>query len=230
MFIRAKNTLDLFYARDGLKKTKQNKHQMPNNHVRFLLWKNWLFQSLMAVFILEDALCIWTNLGKHSLFVWLFVPSVETGARRIIRLDELSSVVRPERRTTEESSSRRIMCLVPVFTLETNNQTNNECLPKFVETHNASSNIKTTIVWALRFDCIVFAARPQIIPFFCGFGQTHADFLTLLWSRFFRMRYCLSSSLKLSCADDSFDEWGKQRSDSFKTKNTNKYMREQLHY
>ena len=100
----------------------------------------------MAVFILEDALCIWTNLGNHSLFVWLFVSSVETGARRIIRLDELSSVVRPERRTTEESSSRRIMRLVPVLTLETNNQTNNECLPKFVETHNASSSIKTTIV------------------------------------------------------------------------------------
>ena len=47
---------------------------------------------------------------------------------RIIRLDELSSVVRLERRTTEDSSSRRIMRLVSVFTLETNNQTNNECL------------------------------------------------------------------------------------------------------
>ena len=35
------------------------------------------------------------------------------------------------------------MRLVPVFTLETNNQTNNECLPKFVQTHNASSSIKT---------------------------------------------------------------------------------------
>ena len=46
-------------------------------------------------------------------------------------------------RTTEDSSSERIMRLVPVFTLETNNQTNNECLPKFVQTHNASSSIKT---------------------------------------------------------------------------------------
>ena len=35
------------------------------------------------------------------------------------------------------------MRLVPIFTLETNNQTNNECLPKFVKTHNASSSIKT---------------------------------------------------------------------------------------
>ena len=35
------------------------------------------------------------------------------------------------------------MRLVPVFTLETNNQTNNECLPKFVQTDNASSSIKT---------------------------------------------------------------------------------------
>ena len=45
-----------------------------------------------------------------------------------MRLDELSSVVRRSSRTTEDSSSRRIMRLVPVFTLQTNNQTNNECL------------------------------------------------------------------------------------------------------
>ena len=97
----------------------------------------------MAVFILEDALSVWTNLGKHSLFIWLFVSSVKTGTRRIIRPDELSSVVRRSSRTTEDSSSGRIMRLVPVFTLETNNQTNKECLPKFVQTHNASSSIKT---------------------------------------------------------------------------------------
>ena len=65
--------------------------------------------------------------------------SLKTGTRRIIRLDDLSSVVRLERRTTEDSSSRRIMRLVPVFTLETNNK----CLPKFVQTDNASSSIKT---------------------------------------------------------------------------------------
>ena len=35
------------------------------------------------------------------------------------------------------------MRLVPVFILETHNQTNNECLPKFVQTDNASSTIKT---------------------------------------------------------------------------------------
>ena len=64
---------------------------------------------------------------------------------RIIRLDELSSFVRRSSRTTEDSSSRWIMRLVPVFTLETNNQTN-ECLPKFVQTDNASSSIKTVIV------------------------------------------------------------------------------------
>ena len=37
------------------------------------------------------------------------------------------------------------MRLVPVFTIETNNQTNNECLPKFVQTDNASSSIKNAI-------------------------------------------------------------------------------------
>ena len=100
----------------------------------------------MAVFILEGELSVWTNLGKHSLFVWLFVSTGKTGARRIIRPDELSSVVRLERRTTEDSSSGRIMRLVPVFPVETNNQTNNECLPKFAQTDNASSSIKTANV------------------------------------------------------------------------------------
>ena len=80
----------------------------------------------LAVFILEDALSVWTNLGKHSLSLWLFVSSVKTGTRRIIRLDELSFVVWLERRTTEDSLTRRIMRLVPVFTLEMNDQTNNE--------------------------------------------------------------------------------------------------------
>ena len=55
----------------------------------------------MAVFILEDALCVWTNLGKHSLFVWLLVSSVKTGTRRIIRPDELSSVVRRSSRSNK---------------------------------------------------------------------------------------------------------------------------------
>ena len=96
----------------------------------------------MAVFILEEALFVSANMGKHSLFVWLFVSSVKTGTRRIIHLDELSSVVRLERRTTKDRSPGRIMPLVPVFTLVTNNQTHNECLPKFVQTENASSSIK----------------------------------------------------------------------------------------
>ena len=97
----------------------------------------------MAVFILEDALSVWTNLGKHSLIVGLYVSSIKTGTRRIIRLDELSSVMRLERRTKDGSSSTRIMRLVPVFTRETNNQTNNGCLPKFVPTDYASPSIKT---------------------------------------------------------------------------------------
>ena len=47
----------------------------------------------MAVFILEYALSFWTNLGKHLLFFWLFASSIKTATRRIIRLDELFSVV-----------------------------------------------------------------------------------------------------------------------------------------
>ena len=48
----------------------------------------------MAVFILEDALSAWTNLGKHLLFAGLYVSSIKTGTRHIIHLDELSSDVR----------------------------------------------------------------------------------------------------------------------------------------
>ena len=103
------------------------------------------FKLQMAVFILEDALSVWTNLGKHLLLDGLCVSSIKTGTRRIIRLDELSSIVRRSRRTTEDSSSRRIMRLVPVFILETHNPSNNKCLPKFVQTDNASSSIKTAI-------------------------------------------------------------------------------------
>ena len=109
----------------------------------------------MAVFILEDALSGWTNLGKHLLFVWLFVfsLSIKTGTRRIIRLDELEllSIARRSRRMTEDSSSRWKIGPVLVFILETKSQTNNKCLPKFVQTDNASSSIKkATIEYLLR--------------------------------------------------------------------------------
>ena len=87
----------------------------------------------MAVFILDGASSALTNLGKHSPFVWLFVSSVKTqdalSVQTYYQEDVLSSVVRRSCRTTEDSVSRRIMRLVPVFTLETNNQTNNECWP-----------------------------------------------------------------------------------------------------
>ena len=77
-------------------------------------------------------------MGKHLLFVWLFVSSIKTGTRRVMRLDELSSEIRLERRTKRNSSSRRIIRLAPVFILKTHNQTNYKRLPKFVRTDNAS--------------------------------------------------------------------------------------------
>ena len=51
----------------------------------------------------------------------------------MISPDEISSVVRRSNRTTEDSSSRRVMRLVLVFILETNN----DSLPKSVQTDNA---------------------------------------------------------------------------------------------
>ena len=73
----------------------------------------------MAVFMLRTH-----YLGKHLLFVWSCVSSIKTG----MRLDELSFKIRLERRTTKGSSSGRIMRLVPVFILETHNQTNYKML------------------------------------------------------------------------------------------------------
>ena len=78
---------------------------------------SWFRRILMAVFIPEDALSVWTNLGKHLLLDRLCVSSIKTGTRRIMRLDELSSAVCLSRQTTNDSSSRRIMRLVPVFIL-----------------------------------------------------------------------------------------------------------------
>ena len=45
------------------------------------------------------------------LIMRLTVCSIKTGTRRIIRLDELCSVLRLNRRTINDSSSRRIMRL-----------------------------------------------------------------------------------------------------------------------
>ena len=59
---------------------------------------------------------------------------MKMGTRLIIRLDELSLFVFRLRRISKDSSSRRIMRLVSVFILETHNQTNYKCLPKFVQT------------------------------------------------------------------------------------------------
>ena len=51
---------------------------------------------------------------------------------------KLPFVVRLSRRILKERSSRRMMRLVPVFILETHNQTNYKCLLKFVQMDNAS--------------------------------------------------------------------------------------------
>ena len=96
----------------------------------------------MAFFILRTHYPSGRTWANILLFVCLCVYSIKTGIRRIMRPDELRFVVRRSRRISKESSSRRIMRLVPVFILETRNQTNYKCLPKFVKT-DASSSIKT---------------------------------------------------------------------------------------
>ena len=55
-----------------------------------------------------------------------YVSSTKTGKLRVMRPDEPSFVIRLERRTTKGSSPGRKMRLVPVFILETHNQTNHK--------------------------------------------------------------------------------------------------------
>ena len=86
---------------------------VPNSNLMFSSPVFIVFSSVvdtMAVFILEDALSVLTNLG-HSLFVWLFVAQ---DALCVWTNYLLLCVVQGEQR---KSSSRRIMRLVPVFIL-----------------------------------------------------------------------------------------------------------------
>ena len=61
------------------------------------------------------------------------------------------------------------MHLAPVFTLETNNQTYNECLPKFVQTHNASSTIKRPMLnlTEVLLACIVLSINESCAKLDC---------------------------------------------------------------
>ena len=103
----------------------------------------------VALFILETN---YTSGRTWQLFVvrqWLYV-SRRVKLRRIIRRGELLFAVCIEQRATEDYSARWIMRLVPVFILETNNN----CLPKFVQTDNACFGVKmltvTYVSWYLR--------------------------------------------------------------------------------
>lgn len=140
----------------------------------------------MAIFLLQDTLSAWMNLGKHSLFVRLFVSSVKRGTRRVIRPDELSSVVR--RSSAQQKIAHLDNASCAVFTLKMNNQTNKECLPKFVQTHHASSNIKTAnlsqqrafeIFWKTKEKIVVVVACQGNASFTLSFAFRMLE--TLLW-------------------------------------------------
>ena len=92
------------------------------------------------------ALFVWTNLGKHMKFIWLCVTSIKTGTRRIMRLGVPSFVIRLERRTTNSSSSGRIMRLTPVFILQTHNQTNFKMFAEVCPDGQCVLSIKTANV------------------------------------------------------------------------------------
>ena len=58
----------------------------------------------------------WANMCNSACYASRSSSSIKSGARRVMRLDEISSVVRRPRRTTQDSSTRRIIRLVPLFT------------------------------------------------------------------------------------------------------------------
>lgn len=59
-----------------------------------------------------------------------------------MRLDELSFPIHLERRTTTDGSPGGTVRLLPILTLESNNHTDYNCLPKFVQTDDASIQYK----------------------------------------------------------------------------------------
>ena len=69
---------------------------------------------------------------------WTNICSSSGDGDKTYYASRLSRVVRRSRRISKDSLSRQIMRLVPVFILETHYQTNYKCLPKFVQTDNAS--------------------------------------------------------------------------------------------
>ena len=71
-------------------------------HYRFRPFSscNWPFLYYGRIIRLDE------QLGKHLPFVWLCVSSIKTDTRRIMRLDELSLVVRRSRRISKD-----IVCL-----------------------------------------------------------------------------------------------------------------------
>ena len=78
------------------------------------------------------------ELGQTFFLRLLNSSGIKTGTRRIMRLDELSSLVRLRRRTKIDSSSRRIMRLVAVFILDKFNRRRKNVCPSSSQTNYAS--------------------------------------------------------------------------------------------
>ena len=76
----------------------------------------------MAVFTLHVALTAWANLGKH--FVVRLVMRLKYKDEHKTHYASKRTTFRSASLKTFDSSSRRIMRLVPVFILGTHNQTN----------------------------------------------------------------------------------------------------------
>ena len=81
------------------------------------------------------------RLGRTWVNIFLCLlnsSNIKTDARRIIRLDELSSLVRLRRRIKVDTSSRRIMRPVLVFILDEVNRRRKNVCPSLSQTNYAA--------------------------------------------------------------------------------------------
>ena len=82
-----------------------------------------------------------------------------------MRLDEQPLVMRSSRRISKSSSCRRMISHMPVFKLETHNQTNYGCLSQLVQTDNAFPSIKmanvSNRILTRHFQC--YMCNPAVI-------------------------------------------------------------------
>ena len=127
--------------------------------------------ATLAIFIVEDAISVWMNLGKHLLFVWLYISSIKMGTRRTIRLDEVSSIVRLERHVPQYKDGHYIALIWPkrtTYKTKPKKKKKKVCEKKersaTTSTHTHFLKMKIPMQRSLRIISVWKHARPYVKP------------------------------------------------------------------